>query len=182
MTSSGNGVIAALSTTTRRRARASDIPRSDGMETLNIYTHVVDASHRSAVELVEERLLTELDPNGPKIAIVPKTGTPASMQSLDLGLEAPPGFEPGMEVLQTSALPLGDGAGRNWGSKLTWNVRPRLLTRSTATSGGAEGRKHYRSNVVSSTLTGSPPPRLTPLRRATFAWLANRSSRIRWQA
>jgi hypothetical protein len=27
-------------------------------------------------------------------------------------LEAPPGFEPGMEVLQTSALPLGDGAVR----------------------------------------------------------------------
>ena len=25
-------------------------------------------------------------------------------------LEAPPGFEPGVEVLQTSALPLGDGA------------------------------------------------------------------------
>src|SRR5207237_2544602 len=25
-------------------------------------------------------------------------------------LEAPPGFEPGIEVLQTSALPLGDGA------------------------------------------------------------------------
>ena len=29
-------------------------------------------------------------------------------------LEAPPGFEPGMEVLQTSALPLGDGAARTW--------------------------------------------------------------------
>jgi hypothetical protein len=28
-------------------------------------------------------------------------------------MEAPPGFEPGMEVLQTSALPLGDGAARN---------------------------------------------------------------------
>ena len=27
-------------------------------------------------------------------------------------MEAPPGFEPGMEVLQTSALPLGDGATR----------------------------------------------------------------------
>jgi hypothetical protein len=27
-------------------------------------------------------------------------------------LEAPPGFEPGVEVLQTSALPLGDGATR----------------------------------------------------------------------
>ena len=33
-------------------------------------------------------------------------------------LEAPPGFEPGMEVLQTSALPLGYGAvlGIAWGS------------------------------------------------------------------
>jgi hypothetical protein len=28
-------------------------------------------------------------------------------------LEAPPGFEPGVEVLQTSALPLGDGAQEN---------------------------------------------------------------------
>ena len=28
-------------------------------------------------------------------------------------MEAPPGFEPGMEVLQTSALPLGDGADRD---------------------------------------------------------------------
>ena len=28
-------------------------------------------------------------------------------------MEAPPGFEPGMEVLQTSALPLGDGASLN---------------------------------------------------------------------
>ena len=28
-------------------------------------------------------------------------------------MEAPPGFEPGIEVLQTSALPLGDGAGWN---------------------------------------------------------------------
>src|SRR5690606_15420600 len=28
-------------------------------------------------------------------------------------LEAPPGFEPGVEVLQTSALPLGDGALRD---------------------------------------------------------------------
>ena len=28
-------------------------------------------------------------------------------------MEAPPGFEPGVEVLQTSALPLGDGADEN---------------------------------------------------------------------
>jgi len=33
-------------------------------------------------------------------------------RTLDEDLEAPPGFEPGMEVLQTSALPLGDGADR----------------------------------------------------------------------
>ncbi len=32
-------------------------------------------------------------------------------------MEAPPGFEPGMEVLQTSALPLGDGAVRTWRRK-----------------------------------------------------------------
>lgn len=33
-------------------------------------------------------------------------------------MEAPPGFEPGMEVLQTSALPLGDGADQkgSWGT------------------------------------------------------------------
>lgn len=36
--------------------------------TLNIYTHVVDASHRKAVEALEERLFSalEVDPNGPK--------------------------------------------------------------------------------------------------------------------
>jgi hypothetical protein len=49
--------------------------------TLNIYTHVADASHRSAVELVEERPFTEWEPNGPKLAIVPETGTPVSVRS-----------------------------------------------------------------------------------------------------
>jgi integrase len=49
--------------------------------TLNIYTHVVDASHRKAVEAVEERLFVELDPNGPKLAIVPKTAPPVSARS-----------------------------------------------------------------------------------------------------
>src|SRR5215203_3955599 len=43
-----------------------------------------------------------------------------------LGLEAPPGFEPGMEVLQTSALPLGDGAGR---TRLYEGIRPRDYVR-----------------------------------------------------
>jgi hypothetical protein len=39
--------------------------------TLNIYIHVVDASHRRAVEAIAERLFVELDPHGPKLAIVP---------------------------------------------------------------------------------------------------------------
>jgi hypothetical protein len=44
--------------------------------TLNIHTHVVDASHRQAVEAVEARLFTDLDPNGPKLAIEPKRVLP----------------------------------------------------------------------------------------------------------
>ena len=32
-------------------------------------------------------------------------------------MEAPPRFELGMEVLQTSALPLGDGAARTWADR-----------------------------------------------------------------
>jgi integrase len=32
--------------------------------TLNVYTHVVDASHRRAIEAVEERLFVDLDSNG----------------------------------------------------------------------------------------------------------------------
>jgi integrase len=46
--------------------------------TLNIYTHVVDASHRKAVEEVEERLFGDLDPNGPKLPAPPDSGMPAS--------------------------------------------------------------------------------------------------------
>ena len=49
--------------------------------TLNIYTHVVDASHRTAVEAVEARLFSDLDPNGPKLAIVPKTGPAVNARS-----------------------------------------------------------------------------------------------------
>jgi hypothetical protein len=49
--------------------------------TLNTYTHVVDASHRKAVEAAEERLFVELDPNGPRFAIVPRTALPTSARS-----------------------------------------------------------------------------------------------------
>jgi integrase len=36
--------------------------------TLNIYTHVVDASHRKAIEAVEERLFGDVARSGPKLA------------------------------------------------------------------------------------------------------------------
>jgi hypothetical protein len=46
--------------------------------TLNIYTHVVDASHRSAVEAVEERLFVDLDSNGLELAKALESAAPAS--------------------------------------------------------------------------------------------------------
>jgi integrase len=49
--------------------------------TFNIYTHVVDASHRQAVEAVQERLFLELDPNGPKLPIVPNRPAAANARS-----------------------------------------------------------------------------------------------------
>jgi hypothetical protein len=53
------------------------------------------------VEAVEERLFVQLDPDGPKLAIVPEDGFARKCaEVLRFGLEAPPGFEPGMEVLQ----------------------------------------------------------------------------------
>src|SRR3954469_21919702 len=69
-----------------------------------------------------------------------------------------------MEVLQTSALPLGDGAGRNWGSKLTWNVRPRLSTRPTATRRREEGRKHNKKRNKKKNERGGAPGAQTQMR------------------
>ena len=68
--------------------------------TLNVYTHVIDASHRKAVEALEERLFGEMDCFGlpcrqPRISRLPQV--PAFIRFVS---EAPPGFEPGMEVLQ----------------------------------------------------------------------------------
>ena len=46
--------------------------------TLGIYTHVVDASHRSAVEAVEEKLFGESDANGRNLADELESAAPAS--------------------------------------------------------------------------------------------------------
>src|SRR5262245_22322396 len=71
-------------------------------------------------------------------------------------LEAPPGFEPGMEVLQTSALPLGDGAGWNCGRK----EDPAASSDSGDNSGDGE----------------------RPEASCACGWLANRRSRIACRA
>ena len=46
--------------------------------TLNVYTHVVDASHRRAVEAVEDRLFVDLVSNGLESANALDPAVPAS--------------------------------------------------------------------------------------------------------
>jgi integrase len=46
--------------------------------TLGIYTHVVDASHRSAIEALEEKLFGESDANGRNFAVGLESAKPAS--------------------------------------------------------------------------------------------------------
>jgi integrase len=46
--------------------------------TLGIYTHVIDASHRSAIEAVEAKLFGESDANGRKFAITPEEAAPVN--------------------------------------------------------------------------------------------------------
>src|SRR4051812_45552216 len=62
---------------------------------------------------------------------------------LSIWLEAPPGFEPGMEVLQTSALPLGDGAGRT--SCFGAGESGRVLEGATTARARAGEQHHQRS-------------------------------------
>ena len=52
-----------------------------------------------------------------------------------------------MEVLQTSALPLGDGAGRNCWIVLR-ECRPRLGAATTATCGAGDGHPNYRQPIA----------------------------------
>ena len=72
-------------------------------------------------------------------------------------LEAPPGFEPGVEVLQTSALPLGDGAPKKQ------HAGP--AARATTRRGQHAREVHLRADATADNLR----------------WLANRSSRLCWQ-
>src|SRR5438105_371462 len=68
-------------------------------------------------------------------------------------LEAPPGFEPGIEVLQTSALPLGDGADRNsrlglgGGEAHLRGCAPRRATFAWPANRNSRSRWHARAKV-----------------------------------
>ena len=71
------------------------------------YNIVSESDFADAVRRLDER-------HGHSLGIVRAVGTTDAEpidENAEEKLEAPPGFEPGMEVLQTSALPLGDGAG-----------------------------------------------------------------------
>jgi hypothetical protein len=69
--------------------------------TLDIYRHVVDTSHRNAVEAVEERLFGESDPNGPKLPSGANPPLPVSARVHCLRIGGAARIEPGIEVLQT---------------------------------------------------------------------------------
>ena len=96
-------------------------------DTLNIYTHVVDASVAPRGDRAGRAPVV---PNCSQVAEIGHSVRCAKCQETCwLELEAPPGFEPGVEVLQTSALPLGDGAPVN---TMTLKRRALETTRQTA--------------------------------------------------
>ena len=76
-------------------------------------------------------------------------------------MEAPPGFEPGMEVLQTSALPLGDGAVRTEcedAGKKKWSGKRDSNPRLRPWQGRTLPLSYSRSSSFEKTVThGSKP-------------------------
>jgi hypothetical protein len=89
-------------------------------------------------------------------------------------LEAPPGFEPGIEVLQTSALPLGDGAGRKLSAG---RFRPRLRR-------GNNSAQNSRSEPSSNQSALGLPTEARDERHASEGWSGKRDSNPRlrpWQ-
>jgi hypothetical protein len=82
-----------------------------------------------------------------------------------LGLEAPPGFEPGMEVLQTSALPLGDGAGR---TNCFRAGRSGRVLKGATTARGEGGQTHHVSGSEGWSGKRDSNPRLRPWQGRTL--------------
>ncbi len=107
--------------------------------TLNIYTHVVDASHRAAIEQVERQLF----PTVPK----PQKADTASASET-------------AERAETQEAP--------------------AAVRLCASRYGGTGKRAPEGSREAQAEAG--PPSRCALRWTTFAWLANRSSRVRWQA
>src|SRR5205814_6480232 len=75
-----------------------------------------------------EQLFGEMDCFGLKSPPTADQPQPTSAGvHLQLKVEAPPGFEPGVEVLQTSALPLGDGAVKKQRRVIATRLTARLV-------------------------------------------------------
>src|SRR2546423_626966 len=89
-------------------------------------------------------------------------------------MEAPPGFEPGVEVLQTSALPLGDGAIGKSGQLSEVRLRACGVTAFARGRRRARRRKHLtrqaEARVASEGWSGKRDsnPRLRPWQGRTL--------------
>jgi len=86
-------------------------------------------------------------------------------------MEAPPGIEPGMEVLQTSALPLGDGAL----TRTLYSTKFHNVVRESPT--GLEGESYsthlmYRSVTLNSSRCRAGDERGVGVCRMAFEWRA----------
>ncbi len=105
-----------------------------GHKTRSVFQHyniVSDGDLREAAAKLDEAM--DIVPG--IVQPIAATGEDVISDSAEKKLEAPPGFEPGMEVLQTSALPLGYGAAR------TCADRRHDLAGRTGRCGGTHWRK-----------------------------------------
>src|SRR5687768_11856091 len=105
-----------------RTLRSVALPPEGGSHTLSLHarvrarTSIVNENTRGSPERSQKRLRPQARPGGHRRDAAGRARSEVEnrkrLHRAKSNLEAPPGFEPGMEVLQTSALPLGDGADR----------------------------------------------------------------------
>ena len=100
------------------------------------YNIVSDGDLRAAVAKLAARHGTVLGQSVP-IAVNDGDRTDHFAQE---SVEAPPGFEPGVEVLQTSALPLGDGAPYKDKWRVLRPALPNLARRNVGAGNGIRTR------------------------------------------
>ena len=114
-----------------------------------------------------------------------------SADPLAPNLEAPPGFEPGMEVLQTSALPLGDGAAIGcvscgWYEPASYQtpmggsrIPPSRLRRFRGT-GPPSRLRRFRATSPRSSRPSPRPPQVRPRLRSCYDRGSRRAGITQW--